>query len=232
MHDGWIGILILIAMIAFFWLARRGPGPSRAIRFRDIAAARRLTAHDRPDSATPVRLDMFDLFNRNTGFVKHLIDGTIDIDSRRVRITAGDYHGKVRQTDPRAASLPIVVTFVAIDLFTNWSQTFLLRRETLGDRLDDLTESNDIDFESIEFSKRYFVAASEKKFAYDLCDPRMMAFLLSADAPKIKIVGRHVLLTRDDAEIDPEELADLLDWAARFVEHVPRMLWNRLESSR
>jgi hypothetical protein len=37
---------------------------------------------------------------------------------------------------------------------------------------------DDIDFESAEFSRRFCVRSKQKRFAYDVCHPRMMEHLL------------------------------------------------------
>ena len=46
---------------------------------------------------------------------------------------------------------------------------------------------DDIDFESHEFSRRFCVRSSDKKFAYDVCNARMIEYLLSNSDMAIEI---------------------------------------------
>ncbi len=57
---------------------------------------------------------------------------------------------------------------------------------------------SDIDFESAKFSKRYFVRADDKQFAYEVITPQMMEFLLDYNGFKwqrwieIEISGNNI----------------------------------------
>src|SRR5204862_1433100 len=55
----------------------------------------------------------------------------------------------------------------------------LIRPEGFFDKLAAMIGFSDINFESAEFSRRFLVKSSDKKFAYDVIDPRMMDFLLA-----------------------------------------------------
>ena len=48
---------------------------------------------------------------------------------------------------------------------------------------------DDIDFESHEFSRKFCVRSRDKKFAYDVCNARMMEYLLANDDLTIEIEG-------------------------------------------
>jgi hypothetical protein len=51
-------------------------------------------------------------------------------------------------------------------------------RESFGSRIAQAFGYEDIDFESAEFSRAFCVRSKDKRFAYDVCNPRMMEFLL------------------------------------------------------
>lgn len=51
---------------------------------------------------------------------------------------------------------------------------------------------DDIDFESHEFSRRFCVRSRDRKYAYDFCNARMIAFLL--DHPPLRIETRGAVL--------------------------------------
>lgn len=47
-----------------------------------------------------------------------------------------------------------------------------------------------IDFESHEFSREFLVQSPDKKFAYDICHPRMIEYLLENRGLRLEIEGR------------------------------------------
>ncbi len=53
---------------------------------------------------------------------------------------------------------------------------------------------DDIDFESVEFSKRYCVKSPDKKFAYDFCNARMIDYLLDEEDLYIEVEGAWLVL--------------------------------------
>jgi hypothetical protein len=54
--------------------------------------------------------------------------------------------------------------------------------------------SDDIQFESAEFSRRFCVYSPDKKFAYDVCNPQMMDYLLANPGLQLEIQGPVLLL--------------------------------------
>ena len=55
-----------------------------------------------------------------------------------------------------------------------------LRREGIFDKIGEFFGVDDIDFESAEFSRKFYVSSPDKKWAYDVIHQRMMEYLLSA----------------------------------------------------
>jgi len=53
---------------------------------------------------------------------------------------------------------------------------------------------NEIKFESAEFSRIYCVQSKNKKFAYDVCNPQMIEYLLANRGLQIEIQGPVILL--------------------------------------
>jgi len=54
---------------------------------------------------------------------------------------------------------------------------------------------DDIDFESVDFSKRYNVRSKDKKFAYDFCNAQMITYLLQQDKLVIEVDSSCLALT-------------------------------------
>lgn len=64
---------------------------------------------------------------------------------------------------------------------------------------------DDIDLESAEFSRTFCVRSRDRKFAYDVCHPRMMEYLLAHRDLELEIDGNLLALVFDDC-LEPAEL--------------------------
>jgi hypothetical protein len=83
----------------------------------------------------------------------------------------------------------------------------------------------DIGFESEEFNRTFNVTSPDRKFANDLIDARMMAWLLAeAQGYAFDVAGSQVLIYR--RQLAPTEVASLLAVAKAFVDHVPRVVYS------
>ncbi|HEX2021923.1 MAG TPA: hypothetical protein VHH36_04375 [Candidatus Thermoplasmatota archaeon] len=92
--------------------------------------------------------------------------------------------------------------------------------ETVGHKIADALGADDIDFESQEFSDRFWVRGDDARFAYDVIDPRMMEYLMEPGVTRWEIrEGR--LAVWQDRHFRPEEIAPALDRLVGFVERVP-----------
>jgi hypothetical protein len=107
-------------------------------------------------------------------------------------VTAFDYHyttgsGKNRQHHRMSA----LIARSPLPL-----QPLLVRREHALDRLAGFFGLEDIDFESAEFSQKFFVKAASRRWAFDVIHPRMMEFLLQAPSFSIQFAPGHIIAWR------------------------------------
>jgi len=67
--------------------------------------------------------------------------------------------------------------------------------ESLGAKIAEaFGVGSDIKFESAEFSRKFCVRSPDKKFAYDVCNPQMIEYLLMNPGLQIEIQGPALLL--------------------------------------
>lgn len=120
--------------------------------------------------------------------------------------------------------------FAIIDTGYPMMPDMLIRREHFLDKVAGFLGFDDIDFESVEFSKRYMVKCTDKRFAYDLIDPRMMEFLLADDTPNVDLGrGTICLWFGNRVRLEPEGLVALGRWGRAFVDRWPRVLRAALD---
>jgi hypothetical protein len=104
-----------------------------------------------------------------------------------------DYHyvtGYGRSSREYNISLAIVKSPILL-------KSLLIRPENLLDKFAEFVGFNDIDFESAEFSKKFYVKSPDKKWAYDIIHPRTMEFLLSSPRFSIQFDLLSVIIYRD-----------------------------------
>jgi hypothetical protein len=68
-----------------------------------------------------------------------------------------------------------------------------IRSENAFDKVTEFFGADDIDFESDEFSRRFFVKSPDKKWAYDVLHQRTMEFLLAGPRFSIEFDTHHVI---------------------------------------
>jgi hypothetical protein len=95
-----------------------------------------------------------------------------------------------------------------------------LRRESFLDTVASWVGHDDIDFESAEFSKRYYVKCEDRKFAYDLFHGRLIEYLLGCgDAPSMELGGPLLLLHH--CPDGPEKVRRLLAIGGEIIRSIP-----------
>jgi len=97
--------------------------------------------------------------------------------------------------------------------------------ENLLTRLADALSFHDIEFESEDFNEAFNVKSADKKFANDLVDARMMAWLLQfGTGTSFEIMGDRLMCFRH--KLGPMEIVTLLALSRSFLDHVPRVVYS------
>jgi hypothetical protein len=84
---------------------------------------------------------------------------------------------------------------------------------------------DDIDFESHEFSRKFCVRSPDKKFAYDVCNARMIEYLLSNSDFSIEIED-NVLAISFNRRLAPEQIESNLDRLIMVRSLLPEYLFS------
>jgi hypothetical protein len=88
-----------------------------------------------------------------------------------------------------------------------------------------LNLANDIKFESAEFSRTYCVRSPDKKFAYDVCNPQMIEYLLSNHGLQLEIQGPVILLAFEP-QLPVEQIEFNLSRLIEIRKLLPEYLFN------
>lgn len=155
------------------------------------------------------------------------ISGSLQLAGYSVEVRMGDYQyvtgsGKSRQRHRHSFACFLLPFAGTPDL--------LIRKEGLGDKLLGGLGFDDIDFESEEFSRRFWVKSGDKRFAYDVIHPRMMDFLLEGPTPQIEIVRDVCLIQEGRGRWDPETFESAVGWFEAFLSRWPEHLADQLHT--
>jgi hypothetical protein len=129
-------------------------------------------------------------------------------------------------------------TFALVQVGTSAMPPVEIRPEHVGDTLAAAVGLDDLDFESVEFSKRFHVRSSDKRFAWALLDPGMMQVMLDMPEEFHMAVGgpwlairratgsrlRSRLLGLGSPRASIPDLERILDESGRLVATLPRII--------
>jgi len=130
--------------------------------------------------------------------------------------TGGDFHyttGSGKNRTDHYFSFIIVKSPI-------WLKPLFIRPENFLDKIAELAGFNDIDFESSEFSKKFYVKSTDKKWAYDIIHPRMMEYLLKSPVFSIQFDTLSVIIYRDRI-FSTADFEDSVKFVNGFFELIP-----------
>jgi hypothetical protein len=134
----------------------------------------------------------------------------------------GDYHYQVTtHNDKGSSTRTYTFSYLIVRLPYHGLPDLFIRREGIFDAVKRAFGFDDIDFESAEFSSRFYVQSSDKRFAYDVFHPRMMEFLMQVDPPPIQLASGTLLLHRGTQRWGPDDFRAHLTWAREFLGRWP-----------
>jgi hypothetical protein len=176
---------------------------------------------------------LFGCFKRGHGRqVLNTFRGELLFFGRECSCVMGDFEykttsgsGKNRRTTTYRFSYLLVCIPWAVPNLT-------IRRETVLDKIAGALGFDDINFESEQFSRRYHVKCSDKRFAYDMIHPRMMEFLLAANPPPLEFWGPWCCITTGAGMWTPAQFKGQIEFVRSFFEQWPEHLVQDLESRR
>ena len=107
--------------------------------------------------------------------------------------------------------------------------TLSIRRENVLDKIAGAIGFDDIDFESAEFSRKFFVKCESRKFAYDIVHTGTMEYLLARERSGLGYeFARGRMLIYSSGTWRPEQIRGSLDEAADFIDLIPDYVWEDL----
>jgi hypothetical protein len=235
--DGVIVVLVIVVVVALIATGAYFSSKARAERRAALAAlatelGMSFDPGERRDFDAQYR--HFELFRRgHTRRAYNTLSGTFNIGGRPFPGFLGDYRYSVTTSDGKSTTTTTYhVSYIIMHTPFADLPTLLVRPEGLFDKIAGAVGFDDIDFESEQFSRAFYVKSSDKRFAYDVITARMMEFLLERRGPAIDLASGAVCVIDGTRRWSPEEFRDRLAFVQRFFELWPEHLLSGLDARR
>lgn len=233
----------LVALVIYAAIQAEKARQQRIAEMRAYAHEAGLSFREEKDTSHDEEYAHFELFRR--GFDRaayNTIYGKMEYNDAVVDVNMGDFTYKTRETytttdsKGRTRTRTRIVkhhfSYFIMELPYITMPDLLIRREGLFDRIASAFGKNDIDFESAEFSRKYYVKCDSRKFAYDIIHPRMMEFLLETKPGLIDIENARICLADGYSVWKSPRFGHSLHWTRRFLDHWPDFVVKDLAEGR
>lgn len=179
---------VAVIIIGVYMLNRRRK-ESRRRELAGWAFSRNLNFIDANDGEMEDRYPNFKCLQQGKHrYAYNIIEGSIE----NRKICAFDYH---YETSDGKNTRDNYFSALVIDAGLPLKPLFI-RDENFFDKVADFFGFDDIDFESSEFSKKFYVKSPDRKWAYDVLHQETMEFLLGSPRFYLEFHGKHVIAYR------------------------------------
>jgi hypothetical protein len=170
-----------------------------------------------------------EIFRRGSRrYAYNTVSGRMTLGRHDCGVVFGDFHYAVRRGGRDNKKKSERFSYLILELPWSGVPDLLIRAEGFFDRLGAMVGFDDIDFESEEFSRAFFVTSPDRKFAYDLIDRGMMDFLLASRPPLIDLEHGRLCLCSSRRTWETEQFSQQLAWLESFLSRWPDHLVARL----
>ena len=229
-------ILLIVAVVAVALVAAYFSHLNAQKRLQELAAlgAELGWSFDASsDDSLEDRYPQFDNFSRgHSRYAYNTLTGMIGIDGQACTATMGDYrYRETSGTGKSRKTRTYTFSYCLVDLPYLQLPDLFIRREGIMDSVSRAFGFDDIDFESVEFSKRFHVKSGDKRFACDVLHPQMMEYMLSAEPRQMEIAGDCCLFA-DGSDWTADEFKQHREFAQQFFDLWPKHLTSTLQLNR
>ena len=206
-------ILIAIIVMIYSAIAAR----KRREELFELAQRLNLNFDAEHDCGIPEQFDFFEQFTQGSDrYATNVLSGNY----QQNKILAFDYHDTTGSgKNSQEHNLSFFILIMQGGIFPQMT----IRREGFFDRVAETLGFQDIKFESAEFSKAFCVRSPDKKFAYDVCNAKMMEYLLANRDLSVEIENEVVALAfngRIAVEQFERDLQRLIEIRSRLPEYL------------
>lgn len=216
----WILVLVFIGLVVAVVLAAAAAARKRRAEMANLAA--HFGFHFQPERDTNLP-KQFGFLNRlNQGSDRYAFNVMAGVFQQQ-RILIFDYHFAINTGKHRTDNHVSCFLLYLPGFFPELT----IAPEGLLSKLGQAIGFGDIDFESAEFSRSFVVRARVKKFAYDVCNPPMMEYLLANRDLNVEI-ERNLLAICLAGQLSPPQIQRNLARLLAIRSFLPSYLFTKV----
>ncbi|MFU8830079.1 MAG: hypothetical protein ACNA8P_11700 [Phycisphaerales bacterium] len=225
-----LAVFVVLAAIIAGSIAAYKAHQARIESLAAIANRRGWSFSQHKDRSHDDRFWQFAIFRRGHSRASYnTLRGSLKVLGDDAFVQMGDYTYKITSGSGKNRSTTTYhFSYLIVELPVHPVPDLLVRAENLFDKMAGVLGFNDINFESAEFSRRFFVKSPDKRFAYDLITPRMMEFFLEGcpvpGLPAIDMENSRICISNGSSIWKPEQYEGAIAWTERFFELWPEHL--------
>lgn len=181
-------VVFVIVAIVYTTIAKQ----KRQAALQQLATSLNFRFSPHKDSNIPKRFHFLEDFGKGTNrYAQNIFTGEFNGEA----VTFFEYHYQTSSSDSDGSrnTQHHHFTIFALSLPLSFAE-LVIKPEGFFAKLGQALGFDDIDFESLDFSRRYQVKSNDKKFAYDFCNARMIDYLLNEQDLVIEVEGRTLAL--------------------------------------
>lgn len=219
-----IGLMIAIGIVGY------RQAKQRREQLAALAAETGLNFNPARDRNHDDQYAHFEIFRRGHARAAfNTMEGTLALAGRPTRVKLGDFTYKITRHNGKSSSTTTYhFSYLIAHLPFGPVPDLLIRPENVLDKIGGVFSDRDIDFESEEFSRRFFVAAPDRRFAYAVCHPRMMEYFLGSTPPAVDIEHGRLCLADGSRRWSAEQFRSTIGWLDGFLARWPDHVINDL----
>jgi hypothetical protein len=169
--------------------------------------------------------DRFDFLKQlaqgDNRYATNVFSGTF----QQYQVLAFDYHYETRTHDKNGTHTEHHWFSFFILTLPAFFPDLTIRHENFFIKVAEVFGYSDIKFESAEFSKTFCVRSPDKRFAYDVCNAKMIEYLLANRDLSIEIEN-NVLALAFTTRLSPEQIETNLQRLAEIRARLPEYLFT------
>jgi hypothetical protein len=210
---GFIALFIVIAVLGYISTMKRRQA------MMALAAKLGLNFYYQKDRSIPRRYRFLDKLRAGRDrYAFNILTGNYQGND----VTIFDYHYK---TGSGKDTHHYYLSFFLSNLPASFPELIIVK-EGFFSKIGQALGYDDIDFESHEFSRKFCVRSKDKKFAYDVCNARMIEYLLSNTDLSIEIED-NILAISFNRRLSPEYIEPNLNRLIEIRSFLPEYLFAR-----
>jgi hypothetical protein len=205
---------VVIALMVFGHIAAK----KRREALQALANQRNLTFDSSKHRNFDANFPMFECLSKGSRrYAENVLNGQWG----ERRFTGFDYHYETYSRNSKGRRQTHHHRFSAVILEAGLPlKELFIRPEGIFDKVTEFFGYDDIDFESAEFSKKFYVKAQDKRWAYDVIHQDTMQFLLGR--PKFTIqFDLGLVIAFRSSKFDPQEFESAAETIEGMLDRLP-----------